>query len=284
MDIGFAIDDAQGLTAAEELRLVELGSELGYHSAWTPSRADATAFDRCIAWHAAGGLPVGISAVPASAQPAAFYAEHAGRVWEATKCHFTLVVGSGRAERAAKYMRGYLADLRPLLPAGMALYVAALGPRMLELGGELADGVALNWCTAPQLAWSRDRVTEAARAAGRATPSVVEYIRTCVDPDHDLARRTVGEAARSYALGPAAYRRHFERMGFGDEVRRLERSANEGEVSSLSSVGAAGTPGNTRAQFAALTRGLDLPIVRILAVKNAAFASARRALEECRPR
>src|ERR1700694_2116135 len=74
---GFSIDPDQGFNEADEAQLVRLAAELGYDSAWTPSRADAAAFDRCLRWHEASGLPVGISAVPASGQPPEFYAEHA---------------------------------------------------------------------------------------------------------------------------------------------------------------------------------------------------------------
>ena len=283
MDIGFAIDGGQGLSDAEELRLVALGAELGYQSAWTPSRADATAFERCIRWNAVSALPVGISAVPASGRSAGFYAEQAARAWAATQGGFSLVVGSGNASPAAEYMAAYLPDVRAALPAEMPLYLAALGPRMLVLGGHMADGVALNWCTEAQVAWSRERLTDSAHAAGRAVPRVFEYIRTCVDPDAAIARRAVAEAARAYTLGSPAYHRHFERMGFADELQRLDRSAGIGADSPLGSVGAAGTPGETRAKFDALARGLDLAIVRILVVKGSGFESARRALEECRP-
>lgn len=284
MEIGLAIDDGQGLTDSQQLDLVRLGAELGYQSAWTPSRADSAAFDRCISWHAAAGLPVGISAVPASGRPPVFYAEHARRVWEATEGRFTLVIGSGAAARPAEFVTGYLEELRRLLPAGMPVYVAALGPRMLDLAGQRADGVAFNWCTAQQVGWSRRRVIESAQAAGRAAPRVIEYIRTCVDPEARIARRTVASAARGYALGPLAYRRHFERMGFADELRRLGQSPDESDKSSLSSVGAAGTPGTTKLLFDQLAGGLDLAIVRILTVKGDEPESARRALEECRPR
>ena len=101
MRIGFSIDPRQGLSEADELRLVELGAQLGYQSAWTPSGPDRAAFDRCVRWHGASGLPTGISVVPASGQPPAFYAEHAQRAWEGTGRRFTLGVGSGHLPDAA---------------------------------------------------------------------------------------------------------------------------------------------------------------------------------------
>jgi len=249
---GFGIDPDQGLREADELRLVRLAAELGYDSAWTPSGANAAAFDRSLRWHQASGLPVGISAVPASGRPASFYAEQARRLWEATRGRFTLVVGSGQMPRPAQTMPPYLADLRPRLPAGMPLYVAALGPLMLAVAAELADGVALNWCTA-------------------------------VDPDPELARGIVSAAALRYALGVPAYRRHFERMGFAEELRRIEASGVAPSPEFVSAIGAAGGPGQTRRQFDRLATGLDLPIVRILVARPGDVESARRVLEECRP-
>jgi hypothetical protein len=105
MRAAFSIDPDQGLSERDELDLVRLGAALGYVAAWTPSRADAAAFERCLRWHEASGLPVGISAVPASGQPPAFYAEHARRVWEGTGGRFTLVAGSGRMAHPAAGMR-----------------------------------------------------------------------------------------------------------------------------------------------------------------------------------
>jgi alkanesulfonate monooxygenase SsuD/methylene tetrahydromethanopterin reductase-like flavin-dependent oxidoreductase (luciferase family) len=283
MPTGFSIDPDQGLSTADQLRLVRLAADLGYESAWTPSRADAVAFDRCLSWHEASGLAVGISAVPASGQPAEFYAEHARRVWDAAGKRFTLVVGSGQLPHAAPSTRAYFVDLRRLLPAELPLYLAALGPLMLRVGGELADGVALNWCTAEQVAWSRRRLADAAQAAGRSVPRIVAYIRTAVDPDAEQARRAVEAAALRYALGPPAYRRHFERMGFAEELRRIDGSSGAPGADFVSAIGAAGAPGQTRAQFERLATGLDLPIVRILVSRPGDFASARRVLEECRP-
>jgi hypothetical protein len=283
MRAAFSIDPEQGRSEQDELDLVRLAAELGYVAAWTPSRADAAAFDRCLRWHQASGLPVGISAVPASGQPPTYYAEHARRTWEGTGGRFTLVVGSGRMDHPAKGMRRYLANLRDLLPPDLPLYLAALGPLMLGVGGELADGVALNWCTPAQVAWSRDRVAGSAMAAGRPVPALVEYIRTAVHPDPGIARATVGAAVRPYALGPRGYRGHFERMGFARELQRVEEQTADWDPAFLSAVGAWGAPGEVRQQVERLSVGLDLPIVRVLVAHRGDAASARAVLEECAP-
>ena len=112
---------------------------------------------------------------------------------------------------------------------------------------------------------------------------MIEYIRTAVDPDAELARGRVAAAALRYALGVPAYRRHFERMGFAEELRRIEAPDGEPNPAFVSAIGAAGVPGKTRAQFERLATGLDLPIVRILVSRPGDTESARRVLEECRP-
>ena len=119
------------------------------------------------------------------------------------------------------------------------MYLGALGPRMLELAGELADGACLNWCSPEQIAWSRERVNAGAAKAGR-DPSEIklaEYIRVCVDDDEDVARRAFAKATMNYALGASVptererqlgYRAHFERMGFTDELAGLDDMRRKG--------------------------------------------------------
>jgi alkanesulfonate monooxygenase SsuD/methylene tetrahydromethanopterin reductase-like flavin-dependent oxidoreductase (luciferase family) len=277
--IGFSLDADQGLSEQNELDLVKLAAELGYQSAWTPAGANTAAFRSCMRWYEASGLATGISAVPASGQAPEFYARHALHLWQATAGTFTLVLGSGKLSNI-DMMRRYFEAVRGQLPDAMPLFLAALGPRMLALAGELADGVGLNWCSTEQVAWSRKRVEDAARRRRRPVPQVIEYIRTAVDDDEQLAERTVARAAGRY-LDVPAYRRHFERMGMARDLGR----SREQEVASgfIRKIGAAGRPGATREQFRRLSRGLDLAIVRVLVVEAGDSKSARRVLEDCRP-
>lgn len=279
MEFAFSIDPAQRLSQADEQDCVRHAGKLGYQSAWTPGRADAAAFDRCLAWHQASGLPTGIAVVPASAQPPEFYAREAARVWQGTGGKFVLGVGSGRMAHAEQEMRVYLDALRQLLPPELPLYVAALGPRMLQLAGEMADGVSLNWCSVDQVAWSRTEVERAASRAGRPTPPIISYIRTVVDSDPSLASQVLLKAMGEYALAPGPYRRHFERMGFADELAHLDSASGQ----LPSAVGAWGAPGEVRRQFLDLSRGLDCAIVRVLVREPGDAASARRVLDECLP-
>jgi alkanesulfonate monooxygenase SsuD/methylene tetrahydromethanopterin reductase-like flavin-dependent oxidoreductase (luciferase family) len=280
---GFSIDPRQELAPQDEDRVVQLAAELGYGSAWTPASADSEAFDRCVRWHRVSGLPTGINIVPASGVEPEAMARWALSAQEATGGTFTLGVGSGQMERPAAGMRAYLERLRELLPDGPPILVAALGPLMLRVAAEYGDLVAPNWCSAAQVAWVRQMVEAAAAAAGRPVPPIAEYIRTAVDPDRDLARHTLGAAALLYALHAPSYRRHFERMGFAGELKRLDAEGGEPSDEFLAAAGAAGRPGEARAQFEALAVGVDLPIVRVLVTRQGDAASAELVLRECAP-
>jgi alkanesulfonate monooxygenase SsuD/methylene tetrahydromethanopterin reductase-like flavin-dependent oxidoreductase (luciferase family) len=277
MPIGIGLDPDQGLSAEDELRLMRLAAELGYDSAWTNSGPDQAAFDRCLRWFEASGLPTGISAVPANGQPADFYAGQARRLFESTGGKFTLVVGSGTWSGAAARMREYLPEVRNRLAESQPLFAAALGPLMLQVAGQLADGVSLNWCTPEQIASSREQIAAAADAVRRPLPRIIQYIRTAVDPEPALAQRTVANSAARYLRFPA-YRRHFERMAVAED---LEQPSTRAAVANR--IGAAGRPGETRAAFHRQAAGLDLPIVRVLVTEAGDFTSARRVLEECKP-
>jgi alkanesulfonate monooxygenase SsuD/methylene tetrahydromethanopterin reductase-like flavin-dependent oxidoreductase (luciferase family) len=89
------------------------------------------------------------------------------------------------------------------------LYVAALGPRMCRLAGEIADGVLLNWLTPEHALRSAEWVRAGAEAAGRPAPRLAAYVRVAVGPG-SVAR--LEEEGRRYA-GIPAYADHFARMG-----------------------------------------------------------------------
>jgi alkanesulfonate monooxygenase SsuD/methylene tetrahydromethanopterin reductase-like flavin-dependent oxidoreductase (luciferase family) len=283
MHLAVGIDPDQGLSDADEAQLLRHAAMRGYEAAWTPSRPDGAAFDRCLRWHRESGLATGISVVPASGQPPSFYAGHAVRVWEATAGRFVLGVGSGQLDRPIKAMREYVAQLRDLLPPQLPVYVGAMGRSMLRLAGEMGDGVALNWCSSKQVEEARIEVKNAASAAHRPVPVVAEYIRTVVDPDVALARATLSAAMLGYALGPPQYRKHFERKGFARELKELEGGRHTPSEALLAASGAYGKPGEVKAQLQGLAAGLDLAIVRVLVTKRGDAESARRVIEECAP-
>jgi alkanesulfonate monooxygenase SsuD/methylene tetrahydromethanopterin reductase-like flavin-dependent oxidoreductase (luciferase family) len=78
-------------------------------------------------------------------------------------------------------MREWVRDLKARSANGMAygagwdVLVAALGPRMVELGAREADGLILNWLTPESAAASVARAREA--SWGGRTPRVALYVR-----------------------------------------------------------------------------------------------------------
>ncbi|WP_176968906.1 TIGR03564 family F420-dependent LLM class oxidoreductase [Amycolatopsis xylanica] len=78
------------------------------------------------------------------------------------------------------------------------ILVAALGPKMLDVAGELTDGV-ITWMTGPRTLDEHTvpRLTAAAERAGRTRPRVVASLPVCVTEDAETAREL---AARMFLI------------------------------------------------------------------------------------
>ena len=286
-----------------------------------------------------GGLTTGIAVSPVMWRSPAAFAMSGGTMSQITGGRFIMGIGVGGAYRpdvrksmglprmsALALMRDYLCITRALVAGGTVdyegetctlrslklginppprtpVYLGALGPKMLQLAGELADGAALNWCDPDQIEWSRERIAEGAEKANR-DPSevkVAEYIRVCVDEDEEVARVAFAKATMYYALGPKVptakertqgYRAHFERMGFTKELAELDERRNMGasrdEVAAafpadlLLKVGYFGKPEGAAAAFARLSNGLDTAIVRVVAARPGTD-SALAVMRACEP-
>ena len=125
-----------------------------------------------------------------------------------------LGVGSPNPGALARVRSG-IADLRARLQT--KLVIAALGPQMCRLAGEVGDGVLLNWVTPEYAKRSADLVREGATAAKRPAPTIFGYVRLALGAaSHD---RLLNEANR-YAAIPA-YGANFERMGVKPETTAI---------------------------------------------------------------
>jgi alkanesulfonate monooxygenase SsuD/methylene tetrahydromethanopterin reductase-like flavin-dependent oxidoreductase (luciferase family) len=121
--------------------------------------------------------------------------------------HARLVLGIGTGSGSSlSAVRNGVAGLRRLLP-DVRLGIAALGPRMCALGGEIADVVLLNWSFPDRIAWSRERIAEGAESAGRPTPRVAGYVRAAIGPG--ATDRLAAEGER-YRDRPRPYTRLFD--------------------------------------------------------------------------
>jgi alkanesulfonate monooxygenase SsuD/methylene tetrahydromethanopterin reductase-like flavin-dependent oxidoreductase (luciferase family) len=156
---------------------------------------------------------------------------------------------------------------------------------MLRLAGQAANGVCLNWASPEQIALSRAEIAKGALAAGRDPADVLisMYIRVCVDTDVEAARRALAAQVLGYSMArpgvdpTLAYRGHFGRMGFEDELRDLEARRDAGasmtELADAASdemllaVGYFGPPEGAAAAYSKLAEGLDETIVRIITAR-----------------
>ncbi len=118
-----------------------------------------------------------------------------------------LGIGAGAGPGALLRVRTGALTLRAAFPG--ELVIAALGPRMCRLAGELADAVLFNWLTPAHVEQATHWLAEGATAAGRALPRRYAYVR--VSLGREAFPRLEEEAAR-YERFPG-YREHFARMG-----------------------------------------------------------------------
>lgn len=321
MIIGVGLDSRLALSMDELVEAGSHAQVVGFESIWTPSVGVPDAFHVCGRWadqsrrDTGVSVPTGIGVVPAPrAWKPVSLAAQAATVSLISAGHFVLGIGSGGAgpghwaaaglpNRPLGVMRDYLAILRALLageavdydgaalslhqgPLGgsfprVPVYLAALGPQMLRLAGEAADGVSLNWATPTQIAWSRTVVAEGAANAGRRAEDVPlsMYIRVCVDEDVEAARVALATQVLNYGLvrpgvdPTLAYRGHFARMGFDEALTALEARREAGERVAdltrdvpeelLAMVGYYGPAKGAAARYRELSEGLDETIVRI---------------------
>ena len=104
---------------------------------------------------------------------------------------------------------------RPDLP----LYIAALGPRMCQLAGELADGVMLNWATPAYVRDALAQVHAGAVRAGRdpGSVAVVCYVRVSAGASPAATRRALARELARYIAMPF-YRQMFDAAGFAGQT------------------------------------------------------------------
>lgn len=126
-------------------------------------------------------------------------------------------------------VRGFRLGLR-LGERRPKVVLGALNPQMLRLGGELADGVLLNYLPASHVPWSVEQI----RAGGPAEVYAYVHAGVC---DREQAIDKARKDLFSYAVVDA-YAANFARAGFADDVAEVrERHAagdREGAVAAVS--------------------------------------------------
>jgi F420-dependent oxidoreductase-like protein len=294
--------DAAGLDGL--IDSVQAASDAGFPAVWLPQlppMAGAAGWDALTSLAVAGALvpsiDLGTGVTVAYGQHPLVLARQALTASAAAGGRLTLGLGVSHRflvtdmlgysyEAPVEFLREYLSVLQPAL-AGRpvehhghritavgqlalpkaptpGIVLAALGPRMLRLAGELADGTITAW-TGPK-ALERQIVpgiTAAAEAAGRPAPQVIAGVPVCVTDDVDAARAAIS-ASVSYGDLPA-YRAVLDLEGvdsvadvcvFGDEqdvIAGVRRFADAGATEfSVLPVGDAATQARTLELLAAI--------------------------------
>lgn len=191
----------------------------------------------------------------------------------------------GEIYGVSKYRMPFAAE-QPDIP----ITLAAVGPRMLELAGELADGVVLGAIHSPEyLEEVRRRLAIGAARAGRdpAQIQVHAFVVCAAAPESDQARQ-LARASLAYATQYPHYRRRLDAEGFGEEAERIARHvrAHEQEAaldavsdSMLNSFAVAGTPGQCREQAAELSREIDDVLLTLVPFRIDERETAARVLD-----
>ncbi len=161
----------------------------------------------------------------------------------------------------------------PPPPEPVRIVLAALGPEMLELAGEIADGVLLNWIPPETVPASITHLHAGARRAGRALApdfEIASFIRTCVTDDADTARQTLARDITGYATVDV-YAAFFRDAGFAEEVEAVNAAWQAGDRAEavkrvsprlLDGLGVVGPEQRCRDRIADFERaGLTMPVI-----------------------
>jgi F420-dependent oxidoreductase-like protein len=192
------------------------------------------------------GIEVGTGIVPTYPRHPVALASQALTAQALTGGRFTLGVGPSHArlmedrlgysyDRPLRHVREYLSALRPLLrgeevgyrgetitaagrvavpgAAAPPVLLSALGPKMLRLAGELADGTITTWTRAETIGdHVVPAITRAAEEAGRPAPRIAAGVVVALTDDPDAALRALAEQL-GFAGDLPAYRAMLDRQG-----------------------------------------------------------------------
>ena len=307
-DAGFTFASLMPLGPQLAVETARQAEELGYRSFWTAETTGPEAFATLAAAGAAApSLGLGTGVIPIQIRTPMTVAMAAATlqalqpdrdVWVGIGISSPVVTerwhGAEYGDRPLARCREYVALLREIWSGEAVTFdgdfwsvkrsrlgvrlgdnkpkvvLGALNPGMLALGGEVADGVLLNYLPSTHVGWSvehirrgHDKRTDGGRA------QVMAYVHAGVtDREHgvDNARRDLF----SYAVVDS-YAKSFERAGFGEDVAQIrERHAakdREGAVAAVSdafvdAIDFLGTADQVR-DFARgyVDAGVDVPIL-----------------------
>lgn len=248
MRIGiFAGDSSAAGTIDDLVHSAHTVAAEGFSSFWLPQIFGADAITVAgVIGREVPALEVGTAVVPTYPRHPLMLAQQALTASALSGGHFTLGIGLSHQlvietimglsfDKPVRHMREYLSILRPLIHERTVAFtgetmrtqasidirgadpcpilVAALGPQMLELTGELADGT-ITWMTGVETLRNHivPTITASATRHGRPAPRVAAGIPLCVTDDPAAARARAAEVFAVYGILPS-YRAMLDREG-----------------------------------------------------------------------
>ena len=221
-----------------------------FDSYWTPQVAGTDALTLlALAGARTSRIEVGTAVVPIFQRHPTALAQQALTTQAATAGRLALGIGLSHKpavedqmgltfDRPALRMLEYLTVLRELVQEGRTRFsgetlsvsatvqvpsgspfpilIAALGPRMLKIAGELSEGT-VTWMVGPKTLGGHitPRITAAADASGRPAPRICAGVPICVTDDPAGARSRAAELFVRYGSLPS-YRKMLEMEGTTD--------------------------------------------------------------------
>lgn len=187
-----------------------------------------------------------------------------GRIREYVEVVRRLLAGERLDHEGTYYaVRGYFLMMNNPQPPP-PIILGALNPQMLRAGGEVADGVCLNWIGAHAVGDALAHVQAGSRETANAC-----FVRVCVTEDVEAVRRWARREVMSYVTVPA-YRTAFGVQGWsGVTTKAMElwdAGDRKGAAASLpdeflDTLVLAGSAADVRARFEAYRdAGVDEPV------------------------
>ncbi len=267
--------DGTGMSLDDVINTAKAAEDAGLDSVWM---ANIFSYDAISALALIGRetsrIQLGTAVTPTFPRHPTAIAQQAMTTTAAANGRFTLGIGLSHQivienmlgmsyDKPARHMREYLEVLMPLVRGETATFngdqyrvngvtldipggsptpvvVAALGPVMLKLAGELADGTN-TWMVGPNTMESHivARLHKAAADAGRPTPRVVGGFPMALTTNVEAAKEKINEQLVIYGQLPS-YRAMLDKEGAegpADIALLGDENALRGEIQRLESIG-----------------------------------------------
>jgi probable F420-dependent oxidoreductase len=320
-----------GLAPRDVVECVRLAEEVGYESAWVAEGHGGDQFATLAACAQATdriGLGTSISSVFVRSAPTIAMA--AATVDDLSGGRFTLGLGSSHRvqvepehgipfNQPVARLRQTVDVVRALLRDGtvchrgtvidierfdlwftprrreIPIYLAALFPPMLEICGEIAQGVLLTWSTLDAASRVAPHVAAGARRAGRRPEDVeiASLLPCAVAATREAARERLRPSVATYAGFFPRYNRLMAQSGFPEAAATIKRVWDSGDRAAavravpdalVDAISVTGTPAEVRDRVQAYrAAGLGLPIISPRVGGSDARAQAMEAIRACAP-